>query len=226
MLAAWNNEDSVLSPLIIGIHPEVSDPKTVVERCFRVSAMSVPLSVRTEQVRVKNSLKSAPERVIRRTLVKYREDGLPHPYTARLVDQVNGRTALLGNSIWEVGLAAMEPGAALPAIDSSLTTFFVEVVLTKLNGTGILGYSELALFRHMLVSNLKTYDAELVVFGGQREFSDHWWQRAQAPSLSTYAAHTSPQASNVETQVSRRTCPSNHPVADDQQFCDQCGVRL
>ena len=119
MMETWNSETSVLSPLVVGIHPEGIDTDTVMKRCFTVSAVSVPISAWSENVKIKNSFKTQSQKVIRQVSVADRQDNYPHPYIARYVDRVNGRTALPGNSIWEVGLAPLKPGQASPAIDEA-----------------------------------------------------------------------------------------------------------
>ena len=107
-----------------------------------------------------------------------------------------------------------------------MRAYFIEVVLTKIDRNGILGYSELALFRHLFISHLRTHDADLVVLGGQHDFMTSWWQRATVGQVSPYAASAVPEGVNTASDVQLRTCVSGHRVTDDQQYCDECGIRL
>jgi hypothetical protein len=85
-------------------------------------------------------------------------------------------TVPFGHLLWSVGLNRLKDGSAAPVIGPGITTWCLEVSLSKIAGGYLAGGLHLALLRHLWVEFMRAYDPDLIVVGGQTRFDDSWWR--------------------------------------------------
>jgi hypothetical protein len=173
-MPSWNDEHSVLAPLMLGLHQPYPDysgvPAAFAHACTAVPSVPTIRNAKvswrgTRQVRHAREVHSVPgvDGWYRR-----RARCIDRVATEQLADAVNRWT-------WEVGYCIYKDGVLAPAIPAGLTPVLLDVSRFKLNAGAVRGAPQLALFRALFVQGLREIDPDLVVVGGQREWHDTMW---------------------------------------------------
>jgi hypothetical protein len=190
----WQEPDSIVAPLVVGIHPDVDKRAPHVEYTLYGTHRSIPPTSVVRLVKQPRQVKRTEVTYSRQTQWVEGDGAKPYIFRVRLIDIAPGvqpNQVSPSLRIWEVGLVTAARGAAAPAIGDDLITVVLEVSNFVVAQGVVLGAPQLALFRHLWIETLRTYDPDLVVAGGQTRFEPHWWRsRAEYEADTTRPAET------------------------------------
>jgi hypothetical protein len=180
-MEAWDEPDSLLAPLIVGVHKDEDDNAYFVSRTLYGAFQSIPTT--TIQRLIKEPMKiKQTQKTYGQSMVWLMGDAAkPYLRRVRLVQVPPGQAPTKvgqGLVVWEVGYLQLNDGVAEPAIGKDLIAVILEVTTFQAQGGVVLGAPQLALLRHLWVEGMRSYDPDLVVVGGQTRFEEHWWRSA------------------------------------------------
>lgn len=181
-MEAWREPRSLFAPLIVGADLSAAGAPGF-GNALLAAASSVPETAVPYHVKQPGKFRREAQSRPRTTATGTGDAASPYAVRVRLVDVPPGSTAgsaPLACRQWEVGLRVMKRGTATPAIRDTLDVGFLELSMYRLSGDGLRGGAQLALLRHLWVQALRAAGPELIVVGGQDDWSDGWW-REQDP---------------------------------------------
>jgi len=233
----WRRNDSLLSPLFIGLKSEPTNQEAVLG-WIHAALESVPPTKGTRTFRRPLSIKSETEPITRRVEGFLKKDRKPLENYVQFISRgpaTDDPKTRYFDLIWTVGFLWLKAGLCAPAIDPSFDILCLEVEFVKISGGRIQGASQLALFRHLTIEFIRSTNPDLVIIGGQDRFDENWWlsqaEHAAVEGKQLDESHSS-QAQLTSSSLpaasptSQRACPEGHEVSEGASFCGTCGVTL
>ena len=178
-METWNAPLSIFAPLILGVPDETNGPK--VDKLLGTAASLVPKTTTPYAVKRRGSFTKSRQVWTRQVVYYVGNAARPHVMRVRLLDVPPDKTIQevgIGSAMWEVTLDLLPAGSANPAIPPDRAVAFLNVTLLTKDRGGLRGGPQLALLRHLFVSGTAAHYPDLVVVGGQRDWSDDWWQES------------------------------------------------
>jgi hypothetical protein len=164
----WNDPDSVLGPLIVGVATSsyALGALQAAKECLPQTGTSVKAAFKKQRSRV------------RKAMYLSGDNAKPYLAVVHLSEVADDAPPMVpfGHLLWSVGLYHLKDGSAAPVIGPGVTTWCLEVSLSKVAGGYLAGGLHLALLRHLWVEFMRAYDPDLIVVGGQTRFDDSWWR--------------------------------------------------
>jgi hypothetical protein len=170
----WNQPSNIFAPIIAAV------PTGTVWSGFGnaliAAAQCVPVTIMPYNVK-------RPGRFRRETELRHRiaytatgEPAKPFTVRASLIDKLPDSPAGVEDTHWHLGMTSLKDGLCQPAVPAGFDSALLECSLLRLTQRGQAGASQLALLRHLWASAVLHASAEAIVFGGQHEWRDEWWQ--------------------------------------------------
>jgi hypothetical protein len=171
----WDAADSIFAPIVVGLPADTQwdgYPNAVI-----AAKNMIPTTHVTYRVKRPGSFTRKNEVWARRTVSVLNTEARPYVARIRLMDAPENAAlpADDGPLLWEVGVINLKDGLCTPAIPADYDTAILEVTLMRVTKNGQPGAPQLALLRHLFAAAVQSASPNAIVFGGQRDWSDLWW---------------------------------------------------
>jgi hypothetical protein len=171
----WNEPANIFAPLIAAVPPETEwagfgNALIAAGECIPVCQLHYNVK-RPGTLRRKQELR---HRVVYTTS----GDGAKGFSTlAGCVDKpVDEPASGVADTHWRLGLTRLKDGLCQPAVPPDFDSAILECSLMRLAQTGQAAAPQMALLRHLWAGAVVRASPRAIVFGGQHEWRDEWWQ--------------------------------------------------
>jgi hypothetical protein len=173
--------DSLLSPLLVGVHRAI-EGYDFVDAARKRAGAAIPTVRHNLNVLFQGQKKT--QGVAHNRTVLHGSDKMGNQLT-RLCDQRAGENASdsWNHVIWEVSSRSDGNIDQVSALAQCQTLVQMAVTRYRIQEARVIGSTQLALFRHLVVEGLRGMDSDLIVIGGQHNWDDGWWTSTSDISL-------------------------------------------